>query len=552
MHLHSADPAVVDPPGLRRGEFLATLHVTRTTSVLARAQEEPRMSLTIASILAESAIRHADRTAVVLGDLRLTYAQLWSHAKQYAAVLREKGVGPGDKVAILLPNTPHFPLTYFGALALGAVAVPVHALLKSEEIQYVLEDSGAKVLVCAAPLLGEGAKGAELAGVPVLAVMDGGDATIERIDNLAFEVQPIEAIEQREPEDTAVILYTSGTTGTPKGAEITHLNVTMNVLASATYSFDIGPDDVVLGCLPLFHTFGQTCCMNTAFFVGASVVLLPRFDGKQALELLEKEKCTIFMGVPTMYVGLLEAAKTSDIRPKLKSALSGGAALPIPVLEQFTEVFGTQVLEGYGLTETSPVATFNQVSFEPKPGTVGKQIWGVEVEVAKAEVDERIELLPIGELGEIVVRGHNVFKGYLNKPEATAAAIVDGWFRTGDLGTKDEEGYVSIVDRKKDMVIRGGYNIYPREVEEALLRHPAVAQVAVFALPDPQYGEEVSAAVVLDPAGGEITAKELSEWAKSKLAAYKYPRRIFFTDAFPLGPSGKVLKRELQEQYKGE
>ncbi|MCY7365889.1 MAG: long-chain fatty acid--CoA ligase [Frankiaceae bacterium] len=510
------------------------------------------MSLTIASILAESAVRHADRTAVVLGDLRLTYAQLWGHAKQYAAVLREEGVGPGDKVAILLPNTPHFPLTYFGALALGAVAVPVHALLKSEEIQYVLEDSGAKVLVCAAPLLGEGAKGAELAGVPVLAVMDGGDATIERIDNRAFEVQPIEAIEQREPEDTAVILYTSGTTGTPKGAEITHLNVIMNVLASATYSFDIGPDDVVLGCLPLFHTFGQTCCMNTAFFVGASVVLLPRFDGTQALELLEKEKCTIFMGVPTMYVGLLEAAKSSDIRPKLKSALSGGAALPVPVLERFVEVFGTNVLEGYGLTETSPVATFNQVGFEPRPGTVGKQIWGVEVEVAKAEVDERIELLPTGELGEIVVRGHNVFKGYLNKPEATAAAIVDGWFRTGDLGTKDADGYVSIVDRKKDMVIRGGYNIYPREVEEALLRHPAVAQVAVFALPDPQYGEEVSAAVVLDPAGGEITAKELSEWAKSKLAAYKYPRRIFFTDAFPLGPSGKVLKRELQEQYKGE
>ncbi|TAL17416.1 MAG: long-chain fatty acid--CoA ligase, partial [Frankiales bacterium] len=399
------------------------------------------MSLTIASILAESAVRHADRTAVVLGDLKLTYAQLWGHAKQYAQVLRDHGVGPGDKVALLLPNTPHFPLAYFGTLALGAVAVPVHALLKAEEIQYVLEDSGAKVLVCAAPLMGEGAKGAELASVPILGVMDspGGsdsDASVPRIDNKAFEVQPIDAIVPREPEDTAVILYTSGTTGQPKGAEITHLNVMMNVVASSTTSFDIGPDDVVLGCLPLFHTFGQTCCMNTAFYVGASVVLLPRFDGAQALELLEKEKCTIFMGVPTMYIGLIEAAKTSDLRPKLKSAMSGGAALPVPVLEKFHEVFGTQVLEGYGLTETSPVATFNQVGFEPRPGTVGKQIWGVEVEVARAEVDERIELLPTGELGEIVVRGHNVFKGYLNKPEATAAAIVDGWFRTGDLGTK--------------------------------------------------------------------------------------------------------------------
>ena len=512
------------------------------------------MSLSIASILAESAVRHADRTAVVLGELKLTYAQLWAHSLQYAAVLRERGVGAGDRVALLIPNTPHFPLAYFGTLALGAVAVPVHALLKAEEIQYVLEDSGAKALICAAPLLGEGAKGAELAGVPLLVVMDppggAGDATLERIDVLALSATPIEAMVATEPDDTAVILYTSGTTGTPKGAEITHLNVTMNVLSSATYSFDITDQDVVLGCLPLFHTFGQTCCMNTSFFVGATVVLLPRFDGAQALELMVKEQVTIFMGVPTMYVGLLEAAKTSELRPTLKSALSGGAALPVPVLERFTEVFGTQVLEGYGLTETSPVATFNQVSFEPKPGTVGKQIWGVEVEVAKAEVDEAVELLPTGELGEIVVRGHNVFKGYLNKPEATTAAIVDGWFRTGDLGTKDAEGYVSIVDRKKDMVIRGGYNIYPREVEEALLRHPAVGQVAVFALPDPQYGEEVSAAVVLDPAGGEVTAEELSAWAKTKLAAYKYPRRIFFVDAFPLGPSGKVLKRELQQQFK--
>ena len=508
------------------------------------------MSLSIASILAESAVRHADRTAVVLGPLKLTYAQLWHGARQYAAVLREKGVGPGDKVALLLPNTPHFPLAYYGTLALGGVAVPVHALLKAEEIQYVLEDSGAKVLICAAPLLGEGAKGAELAGVTVMSVMEADDNGVERIDQLASAATPVDAIVPREPEDTAVVLYTSGTTGKPKGAEITHLNVTMNVVASAMHSFDITADDVVLGCLPLFHTFGQTCCMNTAFYTGASVVLLPRFDGAQALQLLADEKCTIFMGVPTMYIGLIEAAKTSDVRPQLKSALSGGAALPLAVLEKFAEVFGTDVLEGYGLTETSPVATFNQVGMTPKPGTVGKAIWGVEVEIAQAELEESIELLPTGELGEIVCRGHNVFKGYLNKPEATAAAIVDGWFRTGDLGTKDDEGYVTIVDRKKDMVIRGGYNIYPREVEEALLRHPAVAQVAVIGLPDPQYGEEVCAVVILEP-GQQVSEDELSAWSKTKLAAYKYPRRVFFADSFPLGPSGKVLKRELVASYKG-
>jgi long-chain acyl-CoA synthetase len=508
------------------------------------------MSLTIASILAESATRFADRTAVVLGDVRLSYAQLWGHARQYAAVLRERGIGPGDKVALLLPNTPHFPLAYYGTLALGAVAVPVHALLKAEEIEYVLSDSGAKALICAAPLLGEGSKGAELAGVPVLAVMDGGDVTVERIDTLALSAVPIDTFVPREPDDTAVILYTSGTTGKPKGAELTHLNATMNVVVSAQHSFDIDETDVVLGCLPLFHTFGQTCCMNTAFYVGASVVLLPRFDGAQALELLVNERCTMFMGVPTMYVGLLEAAKASELRPQLKSALSGGAALPLAVLERFEEVFGTPVLEGYGLTETSPVATFNQVGFAPKAGTVGKAIWGVDVEIAKAEVDDRIELLPTGELGEIVVRGHNVFKGYLNKPEATAAAVVDGWFRTGDLGTKDADGYVTIVDRKKDMVIRGGYNVYPRDVEEVLLRFPGVGQVAVIGLPDPQYGEEVVAVVVQDAGAYPVDAGELIAWSKQHLAAYKYPRRVIFADALPLGPSGKVLKRELVAQHK--
>jgi len=342
------------------------------------------------------------------------------------------------------------------------------------------------------------------------------------------------------------VLYTSGTTGKPKGAEITHLNVTMNVVVSAQHSFDIDETDVVLGCLPLFHTFGQTCCMNTSFYVGATVVMLPRFNGPAALDLLVDEKCTIFMGVPTMYVGLIEAAKSSEKRPSLKSALSGGAALPEAVLEQFNELYDTQVLEGYGLTETSPVATFNQKGFPPVPGTVGKSIWGVDVEIARAEMEERIELLPTDELGELVVRGHNVFKGYLNKPEATEAAIIDGWFRTGDLGTKDADGYVRIVDRKKDMVIRGGYNVYPRDVEEVLLRHPAVAQVAVIGLPDPTSGEEICAVVVLD---GEVSEADLVSWSKQHLAAYKYPRRVFFTDGFPLGPSGKVLKRELVATY---
>ncbi|HVF20461.1 MAG TPA: long-chain fatty acid--CoA ligase [Mycobacteriales bacterium] len=508
--------------------------------------------MSLASILAESAKRHADNTAVVIGDMRLTYQQVWHVARQYAAVLRERGIGPGDKVALLLPNTPHFPFAYFGTLALGAVAVPVHALLTSEEIAYVLTDSGAKTLICAAPLLGEGAKGAELAGVPLLGVMDGGDAEIERLDALAQAATPIDTYVMREPEDIAVVLYTSGTTGKPKGAMLTHLNVLMNVDVSVIDTFDVNADDTILGCLPLFHTFGQTCCMNTAFRVGATVVLMPRFDGAGALDLLVKEQCTIFMGVPTMYIGLLEAARSDDRRPQLRTALSGGAALPLTVLETFREIFGGDINEGYGLTETSPVATFNQSRVGRKPGTVGTPIWGVDVEIVKAELDDRIELLPIGELGEVVIRGHNIFAGYLNKPEATAAAIVDGWFRSGDLGTKDADGFITIVDRKKDMVLRGGFNVYPREVEEVLLRHAAIGQVAVIAVKDDTYGEEVCACIIKSPeASGddETLAAEIIAWSQEHLAKYKYPRIVHFVEAFPLGPSGKVLKRELVERF---
>ena len=515
-------------------------------------------SLSIAMILADSARRFADRPATVVvtpaGTERTTYAELWTQARQYAAVLREHGVGPGDRVALLLPNTAHFPRAYYGALALGAVAVPVHALLRAEEIEYVLRDSGASLLVCAAPLLGEGAKGAELAGVPVLSVLQPEETPgVVRLDAAAAAATPVASYEQREATDTAVILYTSGTTGQPKGAQISHLNVVMNIDMSVISSFDLSSDDVVLGCLPLFHTFGQNCCMNTSFRAGACVVLMPRFDGPGALELLVGQECTVFMGVPTMYIALIEAARTDDRRPALRYGLSGGASIPVAVLEQFEQVYGVGVLEGYGLTETSPVATFNQKGRTSRPGTVGQPVWGVEVEIARPELDERIELLPRGELGEIVVRGHCVMKGYLNKPEETAKAI-DGWFRTGDLGTKDDDDYVTIVDRKKDMVLRGGYNVYPREVEEVLVRHPGVGQVAVVGVPHRTHGEEVMAVVVRSTegtAGTDLQAAELVAWSREKLAAYKYPRLVEFVDTLPLGPSGKVLKRELTARFAG-
>ena len=496
-------------------------------------------TLSIATILAESAVRHADRTALVLGEARITYAALWEDARRYAAALRDQaGIGPGDKVAVLIPNVPDFPKTYYGVLALGGVVVPVHALLKAEEIAYVLQDSGAKALVCHEALAGEGAKGAELADVPVLTPGELAGAA------------PVETYVQRAPDDDAVILYTSGTTGKPKGAVLSHLNVVLNVTVSAFDVIGLGPDDVILGCLPLFHSFGQTCAMNAGFRAGATLVLMPRFDGPGALAALGAYGVNVFMGVPTMYIALLDAARehAGDL-PALRIAISGGASLPMTVMDMWRETFGSEIYEGYGLSETSPVASFNHESVGRKPGTVGTPIWGVDVEVAKAEVEDRIELVGTGEIGEVVIRGHNVFTGYLGNDAATKAAIVDGWFRSGDLGTKDADGFVSIVDRKKDMVLRGGFNVYPREVEEVLLRHPAVGQVAVIALPDATHGEEVCAVVVRSPEGADATAEEIVAWSKEHLAAYKYPRVVHFVDAFPLGPSGKVLKRELVAQF---
>ncbi len=320
----------------------------------------------------------------------------------------------------------------------------------------------------------------------------------------------------------------------------------MNTLLGGT--LDIGTEDRILGCLPLFHTFGQTCVMNMGFRAGASIVLVPKFDGATALALLNRHACTIMTGVPTMYIALLEAAKSNPERPPLRYGMSGGAAIPVAVIERMKEVYGIDVHEGYGLTETSPVASFNHRGRPTRVGTVGTPIWGVDVEIADAEIDDRVELLPRGELGEIVVRGHNLMKGYLHLPEANAEAVVDGWFRTGDLGTKSDDDYITIVDRKKDMIVRNGYNVYPREVEEVLSTHPAVAMVAVFGVSDETHGQEVMAAVTLMP-GTEAAGEELVAFAQERVAAYKFPRRVEVLESLPLGPSGKVLKRELVARF---
>jgi long-chain acyl-CoA synthetase len=327
----------------------------------------------------------------------------------------------------------------------------------------------------------------------------------------------------------------------------------LNATVNAFDCNDVSPEDIALGALPLFHTYGQTVSMNASFRMGMTVVLLPRFTGEAAIDLMLAENVTIFHGVPTMYVALLEAAAHRAALPALKLAVSGGAALPVAVLEKFKAVFGSGIFEGYGLSETSPTATTNQPQFGTRAGTIGHAIWGVDVEIARAEIEDAIELLPVGELGEIVIRGHNVFSGYIGRPEATAEAVVDGWLRTGDLGTKDADGFITIVDRKKDLVIRSGYNVYPREVEEVLARHPGVTQVAVIGVPDAVHGEEVLAVVIPHKDGetGAPTEDELIEYAKERLGRHKYPRRVRFVDELPMGPSMKVLKRQLRKDLTG-
>ncbi|MGZ4436068.1 MAG: long-chain-fatty-acid--CoA ligase [Nocardioides sp.] len=496
-------------------------------------------TLSLATVLAESARRTPDKLALVEGDLRLTYRQLWEDARRYAGALAGHDVVPGDRVALLAPNVADFVRAYYGILAAGGTVVPVPTLLNAEEAAYLVRHSGARAVIHERGFAGVARSAAEQVGVPAWG-----------IEGFADGSDPVPTYATRQAEDTAVIFYTSGTTGRPKGAVLTHLNLVMNSTVNAFDANPIRRDDVVMGCLPLFHTFGQTVSMNSTFRVGATLVLQPRFDADRAVEIMHRERATLFFGVPTMYVQLLDAATRASDLPQLRDCISGGASLPVAVLERFEKAFATTVYEGYGLSETSPTASVNQPWFGTRAGTVGHAIWGVEVEIADETLDDRIDLLPAGRLGEIVVRGHNVFAGYLDNPEATAQAIVDGWFRTGDIGTKDADGFITIVDRKKDLIIRGGFNVYPREVEEVLMRHPGVAQVAVIGIPDDEKGEEVCA-VVIPAEGASLQDDELVAWSREQLGRHKYPRRVELVPALPMGPSHKVLKRELRARFGG-
>ena len=481
----------------------------------------------LADVLVETARIYPDRIAVRQDDTTLTYRELDRHTAALAGWAGCHGVRPGDRVAVMLPNVADFAVIYYGLLRAGAVVVPMNPLLRGREVAHYLTDSGAR-LIFAWPTAAGAADGAATAGAEHIAVGP---------DDFDFRTLTCEGpTVPRASGDTAVILYTSGTTGRPKGAELTHENLRRNAALAATELLALEPDDVVLGCLPMFHTFGQTCALNAVLASGAAVSLVPRFDPVRALEIVARDRVTVLAGVPTMYVALAgqaDPARTATVR----EAISGGAALPLEVQRAFETAYGVPILEGYGLSETSPVASFN-LPGQRREGSIGVPVEGVRMRV----VDPAGVEVAVGEVGEIAIRGHNVMKGYWNQPEATAAAIVDGWFRTGDLGRMDEDGFFYVVDRKKDMIIRGGYNVYPREIEEVLYEHPQVVEAAVIGIPHPTHGEEVAAAVVLR---GDATAEDIRQYVKARVAAYKYPRRVWISDALPKGPTGKILKREI-------
>jgi long-chain acyl-CoA synthetase len=494
------------------------------------------MASNLARLLTDSAARFPDRPALKLDDTVVTYEMLNDGASRVAGLLKERGLEPGDRVGIMLPNVPYFGVVYYGVMRAGGVVVPMNVLLKSREVRFYLADPGAKQLFAWHEFADAAQEGAGEAGAEVIVVKPGD------FEHLLAGAPSAPEDAERDPSDTAVILYTSGTTGTPKGAELTHSNMLENCRHGATELVRVSENDVILGALPLFHSFGQTCCMNNAVRAGACLTMIPRFDPAKALEIIQRDEVTLFEGVPTMYHAMLNHPDRDqyDIS-SLRTCVSGGSAMPVEVMRGFEQAFGCVVLEGYGLSETSPVASFNHLDREHKPGSIGTPIKGVEMKV----VDENDEELPAGEVGEIVIRGHNVMKGYWNRPDATAEVMRGGWLHTGDMARVDEDGYFFIVDRKKDMIIRGGYNVYPREIEEVLYEHPAVLEAAVIAVPDKALGEEVGAAVVLRPEA-DADAQDIRAFVKERVAAYKYPRHIWFMDELPKGPTGKILKRELQ------
>ncbi len=526
-------------------------------------------ALNLSSIIEHHARLTPNKEALVCGDIRQTYGELNTYINKVANALTAMGIGYGDKVALSCPNVPYFPMVYYGAMRVGAVVVPLNVLFQSREVAYHLKDSDAKAV-----FVFEGT-----AELPMAQMVKKGFDEVETCEHLVVmplnPASPSPFEEHKtlgqlihsqpdtyqayptKPDDTCAILYTSGTTGQPKGAELTHNNIYLNAVGCFNLhvpglDYTNGKQKVCLITLPLFHTTGQTAQMNAQFFAGHRVVLLPRFEPQTALAMFLKEGVNFWTGVPTMYWAILKYVEENNIDPtpygeNMAIFSSGGAPMPVELMKKFETTFNVRILEGYGLSETSPVANFNHPNVPSKYGTVGQSLIGVEVKC----VDDDDNEVPRGERGEVVIRGHNVMKGYYKRPQETAEAFKNGWFHSGDIGIMDEEGFLSIVDRKKDMIVRGGYNVYPRELEEVLMTNEAVSFVAVIGVPDDKMGEEIKAYIVKKQGFENVTEDDIIKWGKEQFAGYKYPRYVEFRESLPMGGTGKILKRALREEIKG-
>jgi long-chain acyl-CoA synthetase len=463
--------------------------------------------MNLADIVADTAAQAPDRPALYFEEETVSYMELDRRITEAAAALAARGVGAGDRVALRLPNSPAYVAAFFGALRAGAVVVPLNVLLAPPEVEERVRASTPHVVINDELPVGGGANA---------------------------------GIVEREDDEPAVILFTSGTSGRPKGAVLTHGSI-RTAARNAAEALVLGPDDVVLGAAPFTHVLGQSTGLVSTFLAGAAVAVVPRFEAERTLATMTATRTTILLGVPTMCIALCQAARDASELPPIRLAHVGGAAVPIEVATDFERTFGGEVLEGYGLTELSGIATMYRVGERRKPGSVGKPLGGTEIRIHEA----------VDGVGEVQLRGPSVIAGYWQDEEATREAIDrDGWFSTGDVGYLDEERYLFLVDRKKDLIVRGGYNVYPREVEEALYAHPDVLETAVVGIADERLGEEVAAVVVRRP-GATASADELQAWTKERVAAYKYPRRIVFVEELPKGPTGKILKRAIDRDALG-
>lgn len=507
--------------------------------------------------LEDSAFRHGNTPALITDSETLSYKSFNSKVNQIANGLVAQGIKPGDRIALQCPNLSSFPIVYYGILKVGAIVVPLSILFKKQELIYHLKDAGAKALIA-------------YQGTEQLPIVDHAHAAFKAVNsvthliliqNKALEKPSFsEAIYYHDflenknthfefystkATDTAVIIYTSGTTGQPKGAELSHSNLAWNA-DLGRHLFQFNTKDVAITVLPLFHIFGQSCLMNACVMEGIPNVIIKKFDPKIVLDQMEQHQVSIFAGVPTMFWSLNEffsqaTYKKTRLKNHWRIAISGGAALPVAVLETFESNFNVPIYEGYGMSEGSPMVAFNHPGFPRKIGSIGFPVWGVQVKI----VDETDQELATEEVGELIYRGHNVMKGYYNKIEATQKALRNGWMHSGDMAYKDEDGYFYIVDRMKDLIIRGGYNVYPREIEELMMQHPKISLVAVIGIPDPRLGEEIKAFVVVHQKES-LDSQTLIAWTRERIAAYKYPRHIEFVRELPMNATGKILKRALK------